>query len=156
MTQVIPAARPATAQDQKQPATTPGRRAGRPHRFEIRTTCRRFEILAESAEHACEIVTGRAMPYGVPPAPTPASVFCQRGDGEECEPFEHSHQTAAWQAWLGQHHARLWGERIGGWLYGEGLRLIIDLGPAEAALNVRCTRSTPPARSSRWPRSRMR
>jgi hypothetical protein len=101
-----------------------------PHRFRIRTAGRAFEILAESAEHARAIVAGEALPYGVPPAPRPARVPCSRRDGDECEPFDHSHQTAAWQAWLQEHHPRLRGERAGGWLYGDGLRSITDLGPA--------------------------
>lgn len=113
-------------------------------RFEVRTTGRRFEILAESAGHARAIVTGRAMPYGVPPAPDPAERPCRRRDGE-CEPFEHTHTTAAWLGWFREHQPRLRDERIGGWLYGEGLAAVTDLGPAagQAETSTPATRRQP-------------
>ena len=106
--------------------------AATPRQYRIRTTQREFTILAESAEHAHDVITGRSFPCGVPPAPRPA---------EENYRDEHGilrqRETPAWSAWFREHQPRLWGERLA-WQHGECLLLhgITEINPAGRAEKI--------------------
>jgi hypothetical protein len=82
-------------------------------RFLIRTTSRHFTIDATSLHHARAIVTGMAMPVGIPPAPQPAELPRKPGQA-------FPDPTPEWQAWYDEHRPRMWSERLA-WQHGECL-----------------------------------